>query len=194
MENFFAFMSYVVISSFTPGPVNIISMSNSSKYGFKKSIPFSAGATTAFFVIFSLCGFFSASLFHLIPSIESIMVYIGAAYILWLAYSIYTSKPKNDSQDHRKTTSYIPGFLFQFVNPKGIIYAITTVATFVTPYYKSGPIVFVFAATLSAIIFIANSSWALFGTVFQKFLAEHSKLTNTIMALLLVYCAISLFI
>ncbi|HWJ02835.1 MAG TPA: lysine transporter LysE, partial [Verrucomicrobiae bacterium] len=37
MPNFAAFLSYVLVTSFTPGPNNIMSMSNASRYGFKKS-------------------------------------------------------------------------------------------------------------------------------------------------------------
>jgi hypothetical protein len=38
MPNFAAFLSYVLVTTFTPGPNNIMSMSNASRYGFKKSI------------------------------------------------------------------------------------------------------------------------------------------------------------
>ena len=194
MQNFIAFISYVVITTFTPGPNNIMAMSNASKFGFKKSLPFNAGVASGFFILFSLCGFFSATLFDLIPSIQTVMTYVGAIYILWLAWKTYTSKPQNNDNDSKSINKYLPGLFLQFVNPKGIIYAITTVSTFVVPYYKSGPIVFAFAALLSALTFISNCCWGLFGSVFQKFLADHSKITNTIMALLLVYCAVSLFL
>ncbi|WP_312815044.1 hypothetical protein [Sedimentibacter sp.] len=40
MPNLSAFISYAFITSFTPGPNNIMSMTNATKYGFKKSLPF----------------------------------------------------------------------------------------------------------------------------------------------------------
>ncbi len=43
MPNFSAFLSYVIITTFTPGPNNIMSMSNASRYGFRKSLPFNVG-------------------------------------------------------------------------------------------------------------------------------------------------------
>lgn len=43
MTNFTAFLFYVLISNLSPGPNTIISMSNASKYGFKKSIRFNIG-------------------------------------------------------------------------------------------------------------------------------------------------------
>lgn len=38
MHNLPAFLSYVIITTFTPGPNNIMAMSNSSRYGFKNSL------------------------------------------------------------------------------------------------------------------------------------------------------------
>lgn len=49
MPNFAAFISYALITTFTPGPNNIMSMSNASRYGFKKSIMFNVGV----FLVFS---------------------------------------------------------------------------------------------------------------------------------------------
>ena len=48
MPNFTAFVSYVLITTFTPGPNNIMSMSNASRYGFKRSIMFNVGVFLAF--------------------------------------------------------------------------------------------------------------------------------------------------
>ncbi len=194
MPNFPAFLSYAVITTFTPGPNNIMAMSNAGRYGFKKSLNFNAGVSSGFFILFSICSFFSAALFSIIPTIQPLMTFVGAAYILWLAWNTYKSKPNSDTKNHKHTNKYISGLLLQFVNPKGIIYAITTVTTFVVPYYKSGIIYIGFAVLLCSLTFISNCCWGLFGSVFQKLLINNYKVINTIMALLLVYCAVSLFI
>lgn len=189
-----AFISYVIVTTFTPGPNNIMAMSNASRYGFKKSIPFNAGVFTGFFIIFTICGLFSVTLFNIMPSIQSIMTYVGAAYILWLAWKTYNSKPHSGEDDVKNTNKYIWGLLLQFVNPKGIIYAVTTVSAFIAPYYKSAPVIIGFAIMLSFTAFVSNCCWGLFGTVFQRFFVKNVKTVNAIMSLLLVYSAISLFL
>jgi threonine/homoserine/homoserine lactone efflux protein len=40
MPNPLAFLAYILVTAYTPGPNNILSMSNGSMYGFKKSFPF----------------------------------------------------------------------------------------------------------------------------------------------------------
>ena len=75
MPNFPAFLSYAIITTFTPGPNNIIAMSNAGRYGFKKSLFFNAGVSTGFFILFSLCSFFSALLFSIMPEKFLMLLY-----------------------------------------------------------------------------------------------------------------------
>lgn len=194
MPNFAAFLSYVLLTTFTPGPNNIMSMSNASRYGFRKTLPFNLGILLGFFTIIALCSVFSVTLYKLIPSIKPVMTWVGAVYILWLAWKTFNSKPILDDPNKKDTNTFLIGFLLQFVNPKAILYGITIVSTFIVPYYKSGYIIAFFTLFLALIGFTATCSWSLFGSLFQKLLIKYSRIINTVMALLLVYCAVSLFL
>ncbi|MBV7274357.1 LysE family transporter [Clostridium sp. PL3] len=193
MENFTSFLFYVLISNLSPGPNTIISMSNASYYGFKKSIRFNIGIFFGVYIIMALSSIFSVTLYSLIPSIKPIISCIGASYILWLAWKTYKSKPHSDDKVQNHTNTFLYGLLLQFVNPNTIIYSLMTVSTFIVPYYKSVFILAAFSGILAFIGFIATCCWSLFGSVFQKFLVKNDKVINTIMSLLLVYCAVSLF-
>ena len=194
MPNITAFLSYVFLTTFTPGPNNIMSMSNASRYGFKKSIFFNIGVFFGFLIILALSNIFSVTLYSLIPSIKPFMTYIGAAYILLLAWKTYNSNPRGGGKNERNTNTLMAGLLLQFVNPKVILYGVTTVSTFIVPYYSSVFVLAGFTLFLATIGFISTCSWALFGSVFQRFLANNVKIVNSVMALLLVYCAVSLFL
>ena len=193
MENFASFLFYVLVSNLSPGPNTIISMSNASRYGFKKSIRFNIGIFFGVYIIMALCSIFSMSLYSLMPSIKPIISCIGASYILWLAWKIYKSKPNSDNKTQNHTNSFLYGFLLQFVNPNTIIYSLMTVSTFIVPYYKSVFMLAIFSGILAFIGFTATCCWALFGSIFQKFLSKNNKVVNIVMSLLLVYCAVSLF-
>ncbi|MDR3584585.1 MAG: LysE family transporter [Desulfosporosinus sp.] len=195
MLNVAAFSSYVLVTTFTPGPNNIMSMSNASRYGFKKSIKFNVGIFCGFFIIIALCSFFSMALYCLIPSIKPIMTGIGAVYIMWLAWKTFKSKPHSEGEnDNRRTNTFLAGLLLQFVNPKVILYGVTTTSTFIVPYYKSALMLTSFSVLLAFIGFVATCCWSLFGSVFQEFMSRNDKVFNTVMALLLVYCGVSLFL
>lgn len=194
MLNIAAFSSYVLVTTFTPGPNNIMSMANASRYGFKRSIKFNVGIFVGFFIIIALCSIFSIALYSFIPSIKPIMTYIGAVYIFWLAWKTLKSKPHSNVDNQKRTNTFLAGLLLQFVNPKVILYGVTTVSTFIVPYYKSALALTSFSVFLAFIGFVATCCWSLFGSVFQRFISKNDKVFNIIMALLLVYCGVSLFL
>jgi len=194
MPNLMAFISYVLITTFTPGPNVIMSMSNAAKYGIKRSLPFNIGVFIGVTIIMVLSCIFSVTLYKLLPSIKPFMTYIGAGYILYLAWKIFKSKSSSDKGEGKTTTSVISGLLLQFLNPKVIIFCITTVTTFIIPYYDSIFTLLMFSIGIAFTCLIATLCWALFGSAFQRILVKKERLINTIMALLLVYCAVSLFL
>lgn len=170
-----------------------MSMSNATRYGFKGSLKFNLGVFAGFVIIIALCTVFSAGLYELVPSVKPVMTFVGAAYILWLAWRILRGSP-NGHEDIKATNSFKLGLLLQFVNVKVILYGITAVSTFILPYYDSPVVLFMFTIFLAFCSFASTCCWAVFGATFQKFLSRHSRLVNTVMSLLLVYCAVSLFL
>jgi len=185
-------MSFVVVTSFTPGPNNIMSMSNAARFGFRRSVPFTLGVCVGFFLIICLAIGFTIALYQAIPAIKPYMTVVGAIYILWLAYKTVTSSPKGSEAGAQST--FLAGVALQFLNPKAILYGVTAASTFIVPYYHSPVVLAGFAAALALVSLASTSSWALFGSVFQRFMAEHHRTVGWVMGGLLVYCAVSLFL
>ncbi len=193
MPNPLAFLAYILVTAYTPGPNNILSMSNASLYGFKKSFPFNVGILCGFFIVMTLCTLFSAALYTAIPKIKTAMLVLGAAYMLYLAWKIFKSSPHNHETQKNRST-FLSGMALQFVNPKIMVYGITSMSVYILPYYKDPAQLILFGLLLSATGFSATLCWSAFGAVFSRLLKNHAKVVNPIMAVLLVYCAVSLFL
>lgn len=190
---FLSFFLFVLVSSFTPGPNNFMAMSFANKYGFKKTIKFSLGVAVGFFVLALMSSIFNLLLINILPIIKLPLTILGVGYMLFLAYKILTSKEINDERGEESNKNlFFIGALVQFINPKGILYGITVVSTFLLPYYTSYFSYFLFSLFLGFIGFLSSLSWSLFGSIFQKALSQHRKIFNLIMALLLIYSAISI--
>ena len=193
--NWLSFISYVIITTFTPGPNNISSMTNASRYGFVKSLFYRVGITVGFFLVMGLCALFSATLLKYIPALKPYMLALGAAYILWLAWKTYSSSSHSSGDGAvQSECSFLSGLFLQFVNVKVILYGVTTMSTFVLPHTQSLALLAAASAILALTAFVSTSSWAAFGAVFNRFLKNHERATNIAMALLLVYCAVSLYL
>jgi threonine/homoserine/homoserine lactone efflux protein len=192
MPNFLAFLSFVTLTTFTPGPNNIMSMANASRFGFRRSMRFTMGVCAGFFLIIGIAIAFSIVLYRVVPKVKPVMTVIGAAYILWLAYKTVTASPHDESGSNQST--FVSGMLLQFLNPKAILYGLTAASTFIVPYYHSVPVLVSFAAALALVSLLATTLWALFGSVFERFMAENHKAVGYVMGALLIYCAVSLFL
>ena len=187
------FLSYAMITAVTPGPNNIMSMSNAGRVGFRKSFPLNLGIWAGFSAVMLACTFFCNSLSAFIPKIKTPMLVIGALYMLWLAWKTFRSSPVIEENHSR--SSFLSGLALQFINPKIYIYCIVSIEAYILPFYQGqwGALIF-FALLLAFIGFVFTVCWSLFGSVFQLLFSKYAKITNTIMALLLVYCAVSLFL
>jgi cysteine/O-acetylserine efflux protein len=192
MVNLMAFLSFVFLTAYTPGPNNIMAMTNAGQNGFKKGFRLNFGILIGFIVVMTLSVIFSSMLYRYIPTAEPYMFTLGALYILWLAWTIVKDKPHEDKDIKLKLNSIFTGAVLQLVNPKVILYGITAFSTFILPYYHTLPELSVFILVLSVIGFSGSCCWAMFGAAFQKLFTQHKKGLNMVMALLLVYCAISL--
>ena len=82
MVNLFSVISYVLISTFTPGPSNISTASMAILHGYKNTVKYQVGLAFGVFLLMFLSGLFSAALLHIFPALEPILRYVGAGYIL----------------------------------------------------------------------------------------------------------------
>ncbi len=193
MFPWYSFLTYAVITAATPGPNNIMSMSNAGRLGFRRALSFNFGIWVGFTIVMVLCTLFCTALSALIPAIRLPMLVLGAAYMLYLAWGTFRSSDVIQ-EDHARE-GFRSGLLLQFINPKIYLYGIMSMEAYILPYYSGQPAVLLFFALLLAFIgFVFTLAWAVFGSVFRLLFSRHARTVNTIMALLLVYCAVSLFL
>lgn len=189
--NFAAFLSYVILTSITPGPNNIMSMTNAGRYGFRRSLPFNFGVFAGFLVVMAGCALFSSLLYEAVPAIEPYMLCAGAAYILWLAFHVWRSDA-GPSETGDASNSFAAGAALQFVNVKVILYGITAMSSFILPYYKTFAAILFFIVFLTFMGFACTLCWSAFGAVFEMFFSKYRKPFNAAMAIALVWCAVSM--
>jgi cysteine/O-acetylserine efflux protein len=186
-----ALLSFVFITTFTPGPNNISSSSMGILYGYQKSLNYLFGITSGFFGIMLLSGVISRTLYALFPSIEAGLRIAGALYILWLAY-----KSLKTSYTFDVVTSpplgFVNGVFLQVMNPKAWVYGLTLYTTFLASITGNWGLLIPSAVLLALIAFTAISTWALSGAAIRRFLHQSKiqRLINAVLALLLAYTAV----
>lgn len=186
-------LSYILISSFTPGPSNISSASMAVLHGYRNILRYLAGLTVGVFLLMLLSGLLSTTIAGIFPAFEPIMRYVGAVYILYLAFAILKAS-YTFTETESKPLGFVHGFLLQLLNPKLIVYAFTLFSAFLATMTKNITSLLLVVTFLAAVAFCAASTWALFGTAIKNHL-QHPRLkmaVNIVLSLSLVYTAISL--
>ena len=84
-----AFLSYTFVMAFTPGPNNLMAMSESRRLGFRGAAPLLWGLFVSFFILNGLIYGFIHSLQAALPWIEIPLKAVGSAYILYLTYKMF---------------------------------------------------------------------------------------------------------
>ena len=180
----------------TPGPNNSILTTSGIKFGFFRSIPNILGIPTGHGIQLALVCLGLGSLFNSFPILLDILRYIGAAYILYLAYKMLGSFKSSISEEKSRPLKYYEAILFQFVNPKAWVICITAVSLFY-PVKENLLIGTLFMVIMSTIINIPSISiWAFGGSVIRRYLTNEKlkKIIEWLLAFLLVGTSISVFL
>lgn len=188
-----AFLTFVFISSFTPGPNNFMAISFANRYGFRNTLSFCIGVGSGFFLIALICSFFNRALIDILPFIETPLKLLGVFYMLYLAFKTFTSSGSSgeiSTKAHKNL--FVVGTLMQFINPKAILYGIAVVSTFLLPYYSSYSSYILFCLFLGIVGIFSSVTWSIFGSILQNFLVRYQTIFNIVMGLLLVYSAFAI--
>lgn len=178
-----------ILTVWSPGPNNILLLSSASKYGVRGNLRFMTGIWSGSLTLMCLSGVFCSTLGAIIPGIQPVMRYLGAAYILYLAWQTWRRLPPSD-QVQEKLPTWKMGFFLQMINVKIIIYGLTMFSAYILPYETRVFMLFGFAVYLMILGALGNLIWAFAGDMLKRGYSSHYKVMNAVMALLLVWCSL----
>ena len=191
-ELILAVATYNFVMYVTPGPNNSILTTSGIKFGFIRSVPNILGIPTGHGLQLALVCLGLGSLFTTFPVLLDILSYVGAAYILYLAYRMFGSLNIASTEEKSRPLKYYEAILFQFVNPKAWVICITAVSLFY-PIKENLILGTLFMVIMSTIVNIPSISiWAFGGSVIRHYLTNQKlkMIIEWLLALLLIGTAI----
>ena len=195
-ELILSLLSFSISMAITPGPNNVMITASGVNFGYKKTLPHILGITFGFPVMIVLIGLGLGSVFKSFPVIHHILKYIGAAYLLYLAWKIATFSSFDNNGDRNKPFTFLQAVLFQWVNPKAWIIAVGAIAAFTSVDNNVFFEVLLIALVFCMICFPCVSLWAFVGTNIKRFLINdyYRKIFNISMAFLLIISLLPVFL
>ena len=187
IDLFLALAAFAFVTSVTPGPNNLMLLASGVNFGFRRTVPHMLGINVGFPVMIVLVGLGLGRIFEIYPVLYTVLRVCGGAYMLWLAYRIAISGPAGDGTSSATPMNFMQAALFQWVNPKGWITAITAIAAYTLPA-AFGWTVLTVALAFAIVGGPSSVTWTLFGSGLRRFLDDprYHRMFNVTMALLLV--------
>ena len=192
-----AFLSFTIISCWTPGPNTLLCASHGARFSFKQTLPLIAGQGAGFFSLHIIVGLTLSQISEHITFFDKLM-YVGAIYIIYLAYHIGKTPPLQQSGLDNKEDylGFTTGAVLQLVNGKGWTHYLFLMITFTPKVGDDIAAVLLVSIISTTIGILSGLAWARGGHSLRRWMSDEktSKAINSVFAAALVLVAIAIVI
>jgi homoserine/homoserine lactone efflux protein len=192
-QNYFLFLQIILFLFITPGTPRIVIISYSMNYGVQKCVWTALGDVTANIIQATLVIFVIGSFFSENSTLLNAFKWIGVAYILYLAYDLYNSRPKDVNSTNISSKTFFSffkdGFLVAGTSPKAWMFFPLIFPQFID--FNSNYLVqFIILITTYVVLdFLSLIAYAVLAQKLIKWIKANPKTINTISASVLVFIA-----
>ena len=196
--DFILFLQIIIFLFITPGTPRIVIISYSMNYGFQKCVWTALGDITANFIQATLVIFVLGTFFSDNPTFLNIIKWIGVIYLLYLAYDVYKSSPKEINSEIITSKSFFSffkdGFLVAGTSPKAWLFFPLIFPQFID--FNSNYVVqfFILIITYVVLDFLSLIGYALLAQKLITWIKANPKTINTISASVLILIALIIII
>ena len=191
--DFILYLQIIIFLFITPGTPRIVIISYSMNYGVRKCVWSAFGDVTANLIQATLVIFVIGSFFAESSTILNIFKWVGIFYLLYLAYDIYKSRPKDISEKNEIKKSnlsfYKDGFLVAGTSPKAWMFFPFIFPQFIDFNENYLAQFFILITTYIVLDFISLIGYALLAQKLISWIKANPKTINTISASVLVIIA-----
>lgn len=177
---------YALAMCITPGPNVLMLTASGALHGYRASLPHLLGASLGTGLQTLLVALGAAEIFSRWPGLQVALAWVGAAYLLWLGWRLLLA-PAGPSQAGGRPLGLAAAGLFQALNPKAWLMALSTVGLFLPPAPAGWTAPLLLAAVMAGVNAACLSVWTLFGSALRNWIAapRRRRMFNLAMAALL---------
>ena len=191
--NLSAMLLYMATTMITPGPNNLSMMYLSARFGLRGTLRFFAGSASALLVKILLCGGLNVLLADLLPPLVEYLKWLGAGYMLYLAWNMGMSgfRAASAMEEKRSGATVLSGVALQCLNMKSWVSGLSLFAVYVVPHTTELAAITAVSLVFVAMMAAASMIWGCFGSLLREFCNTYRKPFGLVMAVSLVYCAVT---
>ena len=196
--DFILFLQIIIFLFITPGTPRVVIVSYSMNYGIRNCIWTALGDITANFIQATLVIFVLGTFFSDNPNFLNFFKWIGIIYLLYLAYDVYESSPKDINSKMIISKSFFSffkdGFLVAGTSPKAWLFFPLIFPQFID--FNSNYIIqfFILIITYVVLDFLSLIGYAILAQKLITWIKANPKTINTISSSVLVIIAVLIII
>jgi len=170
METLIPLASFAFITSFTPGPNNMLLLASGLRFGFVKSLPHIMGIQMGIAMQLILAALGVSYIIVEIPEVNIALKVLGSFYLLYLAWNLRPQSLTLKESKEAKPFTFIQAFLFQFINQKAWIMTVTAGSLFLPNLSSHVLSTLVLCLTFNCVGTPSSGSWVLVGGIISHYL------------------------
>jgi len=195
---FGSLVGFAFIASITPGPNNLLLMSSGALFGWRPTLPHLGGIQIGFAIVMTSAVFGLGKLVGTWPWLVTLVRIAGASWLAWMSLRFFKAAIRGADTEARMEAApisrpfrFYEALLFQWVNPKGIVAAISTAGAYIAiadeAWQRAAVMVSVFFTTGG----IACATWMIAGGKLSRYMSsgKSARWVNTAMGVLILSTA-----
>ena len=172
MQYILPLFGFAFASALTPGPNNLLLAASGVRFGFLATVPHMVGVHMGYSALLIVVGLGLGAVFERYPLLQDALRVFGTVYVLYLAWRIFKGwgAPASSAAaaaGRDRPIRFVEAFFFQFINPKGVIMAITIFAAYGMPGASMTANIALIVGVSAVVNVVAVTTWAGFGAAVQ---------------------------
>ena len=188
--------TYAFVMSITPGPNNLMLAASGIAFGMRRTVPHMLGISVGFGTVLIACGLGVGALMTEVPATALALKLLGTSYLIYLTWRLRNAFSVQSNRSLARPMSFVEAWLFQFVNPKGWLAALTGVAVFLPGEEIRWTGLALLVAVFLVVGFPCIAAWAALGTGVRRLIARQrwSSALSAVIMLLMAYTIVAIWL
>jgi threonine/homoserine/homoserine lactone efflux protein len=196
MDSLLPVAMFAFVASITPGPNNAMLSASGVAFGLRRTLPHVLGVSVGFTALLVLCASGVGALVIEFPTVALGLKVLGSLYLLYLAWIMRNALDPTAASAVARPMRFREAVLFQFVNPKGWMMAVTVASVFVPDTEPRWLAVAIVCGLCALINLPCIWTWAVLGVTVRRWLAHDRwrRVCSGTVVVLMVYSVVAMWI
>jgi threonine/homoserine/homoserine lactone efflux protein len=195
VTEFLALLTFAATGSGSPGPNNTLLLASGVRFGFRRTLPHVVGTAAGIGALVVAVAAGLGVALDTFPAARLLLRIAGSAYLLYIAFRLSSGQAFKEASISKPLNLW-EAVVFQFLNPKGWVFSIAVVSTFLPPGLSAPIGGLIVAATLTIVVAVTASIWALGGVALRGLVAgdRSRRVLSLVLAALMTASVVFLWI